>query len=133
LHVRAYFLHEAGCANWGVPDALDELDARIGWCAISFGWPNPFAYDCPEKCTKQTRTGCDDVAGRLDPRQVEVMDEAMAEVLRKKQPQDRLRIGFKLWISVHGMLTTHIRHSHPDWDEKAVEREVARRLLHGSL
>ena len=70
---------------------------------------------------------------RLDPRQVEVLDEAMAEVLRQKRPQDRLRIGFNLWISAHNMLTIHIRHTHPDWDEKAVEREVARRLMHGTL
>ena len=71
--------------------------------------------------------------GRLDPRQVEVLDDAMADVLRQKQPQDRLRIGFELWISAHRMLMTLVRHSHPDWDEKAVEREVARRLLHGTL
>jgi hypothetical protein len=31
------------------------------------------------------------------------------------------------------MLTTHIRHTHPDWDQEAVEREVARRFLHGTL
>jgi len=70
---------------------------------------------------------------RLDPRQVEVLDEAMAEVLRQKRPQDRLRIGFNLWSSAHNMLMTHMRHTHPDWDDKAVEREVARRLLHGAL
>ncbi len=70
---------------------------------------------------------------RLDPRQVEVLDDDMAELLRKKRPQDRLRIGFNLWISAHKMLTAHIRHSHPDWDDRAVEREVARRLLHGAL
>jgi len=70
---------------------------------------------------------------RLDPRQVEVLDEAMAEVLRQKRPQDRLRIGFNLWISAHNMLATHLRHTRLDWDEKAVEREVARRFLHGAL
>ncbi len=73
------------------------------------------------------------MVGRLDPRQVEVLDEAMAEVLRQKRPQDRLQIGFNLWISAHKMLTSHIRDTHPDWDEKAVEREVARRLRHGAL
>jgi hypothetical protein len=71
--------------------------------------------------------------GRLDPRQVEVLDEAMAEVLRQKQPEDRLRIGFNLWISTHQMLMTHIQHTHPDWDRRAVEQEVARRLLHGAV
>ena len=70
---------------------------------------------------------------RLDPRQVEALDDVMAEVLRQKRPQDRLRIGFNLWISAHEMLMTHIRHTHPDWDAKTVEREVARRLQHGTL
>ena len=73
------------------------------------------------------------MAGRLDPRQVEVLDDAMAKVLKQKSPQERLRMGFELWISTHKMLTTHIRHTHPHWDEKAVECEVARRLLHGAL
>jgi hypothetical protein len=71
--------------------------------------------------------------GRLDPGQVEVPDDAVAEILRQKKPQERLRIGFNLWISAHQMLTTHIQHTHPDWDQKDVEREVARRFLHGTL
>ncbi len=74
-----------------------------------------------------------DMRKRLDPRQVEVVDEVIAEVLRQKRPQERLQIGFNLWISAHNMLTTHIRHTHPDWDQKAVEQEVARRFLHGTL
>jgi hypothetical protein len=73
------------------------------------------------------------MADRLNPNQVEVLDDAVAEVLRRKRPQDRIGIGFNMWISARGMLMTHIRHTHPDWDEKAVEREVVRRLLHGAL
>lgn len=73
------------------------------------------------------------MTGRLDPRQVEIMDDVMAEFLRQQRPQDRLRIGFNLWTSAHRMLTTYIRTTHSEWDEKAVEREVARRLLHGAL
>lgn len=70
---------------------------------------------------------------QLDPKQVEVPDEAMAEILRRKLPEDRLRIGFNIWVSAHNMLMTHIRHSHPDWDLKAVEKEVARRMSHGTI
>jgi hypothetical protein len=70
---------------------------------------------------------------RLDSGQIEVVDEVMAEVLRKKQPAERIRIGFSIWSSAHGMLLTHIRNLHPDWHMKEVQREVARRLLHGSL
>ncbi len=70
------------------------------------------------------------MTSRLDPRQVEVLDEAVADVLRQKQPAERLRIGFSLWTSAHNMLMVHIGRTHPDWDQKAVEREVARRFLH---
>jgi hypothetical protein len=70
---------------------------------------------------------------RLDPRQIEVPDELMVEVLRRKSPQERLRIGFDMWVSARNMLMTHIRHSHPDWSPKAVEHEVARRMSHGTV
>ena len=70
---------------------------------------------------------------RLDPGQVEVVDDVMADVLRRKTPSERIRIGFNMWISARQMLMTHIKHTHPDWDQKAVEHEVARRLLHGAL
>jgi hypothetical protein len=70
--------------------------------------------------------------GRLDSGQVEVLDETTAEVLRRKRPQDRLRIGFDLWISAHKMRMMHVRDIYPDWGREAVEREVARRLLHGA-
>jgi len=69
----------------------------------------------------------------LNPRQVEVPDDTVAQILRQKQPQVRLRIGFNRWISAHQLLTTHIRHTHPGWEQKAVQREVARRFLHGAL
>lgn len=69
----------------------------------------------------------------IDPRQIEVPDESMAEVLRRKSPQERLRIGFDMWVSAHNMLMTHIRHLHPDWNLKAVEHEVARRMSHGAV
>jgi hypothetical protein len=69
----------------------------------------------------------------LDPRHVEVLDEVMVDVLRRKLPEERLRIGFNMWISAHNMLMTHIRHSHPDWDPRAVEREVARKMSHAAI
>ncbi len=70
---------------------------------------------------------------RLDAGQIEVVDDAMANVLRKKRPDERIRIGFDIWISAHAMLTTHIGRLHPDWDREKVGQEVARRFLHGSL
>lgn len=70
---------------------------------------------------------------RLDTGQIEVLDDSMVAVLRKKKPAERIRIGFEIWASAHAMLTAHLKSLHPDWDKKRVEREVAGRFLHGAL
>ena len=70
---------------------------------------------------------------RLDPGQIEVVDDAMAEILRRKTPAERIRIGFALWTSARDMLLTHMEKTHPDWDKSRIEKEVARRLSHGAV
>ena len=70
---------------------------------------------------------------RLDRGQIEVVDNAMADLLRRKTPAERIRIGFSIWTSAHKMLTVHIKKTHPHWNHKEVEREVAERFRHGSL
>jgi len=69
----------------------------------------------------------------LDPKKIEVPDALMVDVLRRKSPSERLRIGFDMWVSVRNMLLTHIRHSHPDWTQTEVKHEVARRMSHGAV
>lgn len=39
---------------------------------------------------------------RLDAGQIEVVDNVMAEVLRRKTRAERIRIGFNIWISARG-------------------------------
>jgi hypothetical protein len=68
---------------------------------------------------------------KLESRQIEVVDDVMAEILRKKTPAERIQIGFNLWTSARKMLTVHLKSTHPDWDEKQISREVAKRLSHG--
>ena len=70
---------------------------------------------------------------RLDRDQIEVVDDDMAEVLRRKTPAERIGIGFRMWTSAHDMLMAYLRHTHPEWDVKRVELEVARRLSHGAV
>jgi hypothetical protein len=70
---------------------------------------------------------------QLDIRRIEVVDRRVADVLRAKTPAERLDIAFSIWASARAMLLSHIGHLHPDWPRQDVEREVARRLLHGSL
>ncbi|MDO8445047.1 MAG: hypothetical protein Q7T53_02910 [Deltaproteobacteria bacterium] len=70
---------------------------------------------------------------RLDRGQIEVVDDEMADVLKRKTPAERIAIGFRMWMSAHEMLMVHLRHTHPEWDVKRVESEVARRLSHGAV
>ena len=65
---------------------------------------------------------------RLDPGRIEVLDDAMADILRRKTPAERLAIGFGMWESARKALTCHLADSHPDWDAARVAREVARRM-----
>jgi len=64
-------------------------------------------------------------------RRIEVVDEAMAEVLRQKTAAERIAIGFGLWRSVRASLRSQLAAKNPDWDQRQVDREVARRLSHG--
>ena len=70
---------------------------------------------------------------RLDPGQIEVMDEEMARVLRAKSGAERVRIANDMFVSARRMLLSYLRAEHPDWDEARVVREAARRLSHGAI
>jgi hypothetical protein len=69
---------------------------------------------------------------RPEVRRIEVVDEAVAEVLRRKTPAERvamiLACNRTIRLVIEGLLRTH----HPGWDDRAVAREVARRMLLGS-
>ena len=65
----------------------------------------------------------------IDP---EIVDDEMAAVLRGKTPAERLRVAFGLWSSTRRMLERILRSQHPDWDDRALEREVAKRISHGT-
>jgi len=70
---------------------------------------------------------------RIDPRQVEVVDDDMARILRAKTGAERLRIAFSMFTSARRMLTSHLTAEHPDWSQEDVRRETARRLSHGAV
>jgi len=52
----------------------------------------------------------------------------MVEVMRKKTPAERLAIAFRMWDSARLMVKGGVRYQHPDWDDEAVEREIALRM-----
>lgn len=63
---------------------------------------------------------------------IEVIDDAMVAILRQKTEAERLAIAWGMWDSAREMLRNLVRAEHPDWPEEEVNREVARRLAHGS-
>lgn len=70
---------------------------------------------------------------RLDPGQIEIIDPAMADILHRKSPAERLAIASGIWESVRTMLLTQLSERYPDWDLDQVEREVVRRMSHGAV
>lgn len=70
---------------------------------------------------------------RLDPGQIEVVDDQMAAVLRTKTGAERLEIASRLYSSARRMLLFHLRTEHPDWTEEQLTREAAHRMSHGAV
>jgi len=65
--------------------------------------------------------------------QIEVVDDRVAELLRRKSGPERLALASSLFAFVRGVLVRALRAEHPDWDERRVAREAARRLTHGAI
>ena len=61
------------------------------------------------------------------------MSEEMAAVLRQKTGAQRLQIASRMFVSARQMLVNHLRAEHPNWDERQIDREAARRLSHGAV
>ena len=61
----------------------------------------------------------------------EMIDDAMADVLRQKTCVERLRIATRLWKSARVVIGGAIRMEQPEWSDEQVNREIARRMSHG--
>jgi len=63
----------------------------------------------------------------------DVVDDAVADILRKKTEAERLAIAFGMWEFARQMIHSVVTAEHPDWSEQEVKRQVARRLSHGAV
>jgi len=70
---------------------------------------------------------------RLDPGQIEVVSDEVALVLRRRSGADRLAIASGMYSSARRMLVSQLGAEHPDWSERQINREAARRLSHGAV
>jgi len=69
---------------------------------------------------------------RLDSGQIEVLDEALAAVLRRKTPAEKVQMIAAAHRTARQLIRAGVRHQHPDWDDVRVEAEVLRRLTRGT-
>ena len=64
---------------------------------------------------------------------IEVMDDAMVQILRNKTPAERFAIANGMWRSARDMIRNLLRAEHPEWTEEQVHRAAAQRLSHGAF
>jgi hypothetical protein len=60
-------------------------------------------------------------------------DPKVVEILRTKTSSERLSIASGMWVAARKMLFNLLADQHPSWDQDRLEKEVARRLSHGSV
>jgi hypothetical protein len=75
------------------------------------------------------------MSDRSDPKRrpcVEVLDDAIVEILRRKTPTERVAMIFAANHTMRLRLEGHLRSVHPDWDTPTVMKEIARRMCYGT-
>ena len=63
---------------------------------------------------------------------VELLDDAVVEVLRRKTPTERVAMIFAANRTMRLRLEGHLRSRHPDWDDQTLMQEIARRMSRGA-
>lgn len=63
---------------------------------------------------------------------IEVVDEAVAEILRRKTPAERMAMVGAAWRSARHWVRACVASQHPEWDSDQVTAEVNRRFLSGT-
>ena len=61
-----------------------------------------------------------------DPSRWEVVDDAMAEILRRKTEAERLAIAFGMWDFAQQMIRANLRREHPEGPDENVGALVGR-------
>jgi hypothetical protein len=64
---------------------------------------------------------------------IDMIDDAMADILRQKTPAERLAIANGMWRFARDMIRNNLRRENPDWTDEQIQRETARRLSHGAV
>jgi Rv0078B-related antitoxin len=67
---------------------------------------------------------------RLNPKQIECMDDEMVTIYKQKSPMERIKIGSDMYDSAWLQINAVLRSMHPDWSDEAINKEIIKRLSH---
>lgn len=68
----------------------------------------------------------------IDPRGIEVVDDASAAILARMTGQQRLAMMDLMVREARRAIEHSLRREHPQWPEEQVQREASRRVSHGA-
>lgn len=68
-----------------------------------------------------------------DPWRWEMADDAVAAILRRMTPGERLSIAFDIFRMARRTLWAQVELGHPDWTTDQINREVARKISQGAV
>lgn len=69
----------------------------------------------------------------IEARNIEIVDDAMAEVLRRMTVGQRLAAANRMWISARKAIGHMLRSDHPEWTCEQIEWETTRRMSDGAV
>lgn len=62
----------------------------------------------------------------------EVLDDTVAEVIRRKTPAERIEMIAAAHRTARQLIAAGVRQRNPEWDEQQVQAEVLSRLTRGA-
>ena len=69
----------------------------------------------------------------IDPRNLESIDDSLADVLRHKTPAEKVEMISASNRTARLLAAAGIRHLHHDWNDEQVQAEVIRRVCGGTV
>jgi hypothetical protein len=67
----------------------------------------------------------------IDPKKIEVVDDAIAAILRGMAPAQRVELVFQAETFTRTLMAAGVKSRHPDWSDQEIQQEVARIWLLG--
>lgn len=65
---------------------------------------------------------------KIDPRNIEVIDDQALEFFSKKTGGQRMLMAAQMFETARILIRSNIISMHPDWNEKQINKELRRRL-----